>query len=116
MRASSLAEFYDCIKQAPLGSIYYHFYEARKRNNDKEKDDFSSWLIEELDEKEKVQMKHVGWKSGSLFGIFMWLSGPLIMNLDYPNGLIAPKVLFFGLMCGLTFGLLIQLLAKARQK
>lgn len=52
MRASSLAEFYDCIKQAPLGSIYYHFYEARKRNNDKEKDDFSSWLIEELYEKE----------------------------------------------------------------
>ena len=72
--------------------------------------------VEELDEKEKVQMKHLGWKSGSLFGIFMWLSGPLIMNLDYPNGLIAPKVLFFGLMCGLTFGLLIQLLAKARQK
>ena len=50
MSASNLDEFYDCIKQAPLGSIYYHFYESRKRNNDKEKDDFSSWLKEELGE------------------------------------------------------------------
>ena len=72
--------------------------------------------IEELDEKEKVQMKHLGWKSGFLFGFFMWLSGPLVLDLDYPNGLIAPKVLFFGLMCGLTFGPLMQLVAKMRQK
>ena len=50
MSASNLAEFYKCIKQAPLGSIYYHFYESRKRNNNKEKDDFSSWLREELAE------------------------------------------------------------------
>ena len=72
--------------------------------------------VEELDEKEKVQMKHLGWKSGFLFGFFMWLSGPLVLDLDYPNGLIAPKVLFFGLMCGLTFGPLMQLVAKMRQK
>lgn len=50
MNASSLNEFYNGIRQAPLGSIYYHFYEARKRNNNKEKDDFSSWLREELGE------------------------------------------------------------------
>ena len=72
--------------------------------------------VEELDEKEKVQMKHLGWKSGFLFGFFMWLSGPLVLDLDYPNGLIAPNVLFFGLMCGLTFGPLMQLVAKMRQK
>ena len=72
--------------------------------------------VEELDEKEKVQMKHVGWKAGFFFGFFMWLSGPLVMDLDYPNGLIAPKVLFFGLLCSLTFGPLMQLIAKMRQK
>ena len=72
--------------------------------------------VEELDEKEKVQMKHLGWKSGFLFGFFMWLSGPLIMNLDYQNKKIEPKVLFFGLICGLTFGLLIQLLEKKKKK
>ena len=72
--------------------------------------------VEELDEKEKGQMKHLGWKAGFFFGFFMWLSGPLVMDLDYPNGLIAPKVLFFGLLCGLTFGPLMQLIAKMRQK
>ena len=72
--------------------------------------------VEELDEKEKGQMKHLGWKAGFFFGFFMWLSGPLVMDLDYPNGLIAPKVLFFGLLCSLTFGPLMQLIAKMRQK
>jgi hypothetical protein len=52
MHADNLTGFYNCMKKAPLGSIYYHFYESRKRNKNKAKDDFSTWLREELDENE----------------------------------------------------------------
>jgi len=52
LQAKNLPGFYACIKEAPLGSIYYHFYEARKINKNKNKDDFSVWLKEELDEVE----------------------------------------------------------------
>ncbi|CQR25797.1 membrane protein [Streptococcus varani] len=71
--------------------------------------------VEELDEKEKKQLQHVGLKSGLLFGISMWLFGPLLLQLSYPAGLFAIKTILFGVFNGLMFGVCIQVVNKARQ-
>lgn len=71
--------------------------------------------VEELDEKEKKQLQHVGLKSGLLFGISMWLFGPLLLQLSYPAGLFAIKTILFGLFNGLMFGVCMQVVNKARQ-
>jgi hypothetical protein len=51
MRARNLAEFLMAIKYVDSGSIYYHFYEARKRLG-ATVDDFTAWLEGALDKKE----------------------------------------------------------------
>jgi hypothetical protein len=50
MRARNLAEFLMAIKYVDGGSIYYHFYEARKRLG-ATVDDFTAWLEGALDKK-----------------------------------------------------------------
>jgi len=47
IRASNLAELYSAIKYVDAGSIYYHFYEARRRGGGPA-DDFSTWIEKAL--------------------------------------------------------------------
>jgi len=47
--ASSLQEFREAMDIIPDSSLYFHFYEERKRNKDKEHDDFSIWIEENFD-------------------------------------------------------------------
>lgn len=49
--AANLAEFADAIKKVTIHSIYFHMFEARLRL-EKEKNDFSNWLWNELNEVE----------------------------------------------------------------
>lgn len=50
LKAKNLAEFLIAIKFVDIGSIYYHFYEARMRVGDGI-DDFSKWIEESLEKK-----------------------------------------------------------------
>jgi hypothetical protein len=50
LKAKNLAEFLMAIKFVDIGSIYYHFYEARMRVGDGI-DDFSKWIEESLEKK-----------------------------------------------------------------
>jgi hypothetical protein len=50
-QARDLKTFVDCIKKVGAHSIYHHIFEARMRL-DKGQNDFSNWLITELDERE----------------------------------------------------------------
>jgi hypothetical protein len=52
--ARNLAEFSAAIKYVDAGSIYYHFYEARRRLGGLT-DDFSQWLEEALSKKELAE-------------------------------------------------------------
>jgi len=45
IRAKNLAEFLTAVKYIDIGSIYYHFFEARTRLGG-ETDDFSKWILE----------------------------------------------------------------------
>lgn len=92
--------------------LFLYFVVATKQNVDI----VQTIDVEELDEKEKVQLKQVGWKSGLFFGLIMWFFGPLVLDMRYIDGLFTPKILMFGCLCGLMFGLLMHLLVKARQK
>ncbi len=51
IRVKNLAEFLMAIKFVDVGSIYYHFYEARMRVGNGI-DDFSKWIEESLQKKE----------------------------------------------------------------
>lgn len=44
--ASNLSQFKECILKVSANSIYYHFFEARRRNKNKASDDFTLWLKE----------------------------------------------------------------------
>jgi len=41
---SNLAEFKKALGAIPETSLYYHFYEARKRHKERRSDDFSVWI------------------------------------------------------------------------
>ena len=47
IRAKNLAEFATAMKYIDIGSIYYHFFEARTRLGG-ETDDFSKWILDNL--------------------------------------------------------------------
>lgn len=47
IRVRNLAEFFIAMQHVDLGSIYYHFYEARIRVRDRV-DDFSRWMQDSL--------------------------------------------------------------------
>jgi hypothetical protein len=55
--AWTLAELRSGIAEIPLSSLYYHFHEARLRGEDDE-DDFSRWLIDELDREDLARRLH----------------------------------------------------------
>ncbi len=44
LSATSIAQFRDALAAIPETSLYYHFYEARKRHKEKRSDDFSVWI------------------------------------------------------------------------
>ncbi len=44
LSASTMAQFVKCLASIPETSLYYHFYEARKRHKEKKSDDFSVWI------------------------------------------------------------------------
>lgn len=44
IKASNLAELRRSLDMIPNSSLYFHFYEERKRNKEKEHDDFSYWI------------------------------------------------------------------------
>jgi len=44
IEANSIEEFREAMDILPDSSLYFHFYEERKRNKDKQHDDFSIWL------------------------------------------------------------------------
>lgn len=46
---SSLQELKKTLNIIPESSLYFHFYEARKRKKEKEHDDFSIWIEEHFD-------------------------------------------------------------------
>ncbi|HLA38015.1 MAG TPA: DUF5752 family protein [Candidatus Brocadiales bacterium] len=52
--ASSLKEFYEVMQRISVHSIYYHMFEARLRLK-RQTNDFSSWLEEQLGEKELAE-------------------------------------------------------------
>jgi hypothetical protein len=47
LRAQNLAEFLMAVKHVDASSLYYHFYDSRKRQEGG-KDDFSQWFEQEL--------------------------------------------------------------------
>jgi len=44
LSAANLAQFRKALALIPETSLYYHFYEARKRHKEKRSDDFSMWI------------------------------------------------------------------------
>lgn len=56
--ANNLAEFKECLSQAPIASIYYHMFEAPLRLH-QDSSDFSLWLRDSLGEK-KLAKKIMG--------------------------------------------------------
>lgn len=46
---STIEEFKEALSQIPDSSLYYHFYEARKRHKAKQSDDFSVWIEANFD-------------------------------------------------------------------
>ena len=48
-RAHTLREFCDSLSQVGLDSVYYHFFEARLRLEEKGVDDFSYWIETNFD-------------------------------------------------------------------
>ena len=44
IEAETMAQFRNALKIIPDTSLYYHFYEARKRHKEKLHDDFSVWI------------------------------------------------------------------------
>ena len=62
---------------------------------------------EELTEKEKKQLKHVGLKSGLFFGVFMFLGMPLIQLLvnhkDYLTELFSVRNILSGIFEAILF-------------
>jgi hypothetical protein len=49
LETNSLKGFRKALNIIPDSSLYFHFYEARKRMKEKENDDFSIWLYENFD-------------------------------------------------------------------
>lgn len=49
INAGALQEFREAMDIIPDSSLYFHFYEERKRNKDKEHDDFSIWIENNFD-------------------------------------------------------------------
>jgi hypothetical protein len=48
VECSDLAGFAGALRQVPNGSLYFHFYEARRRLGDRHRDDFSAWIEQRL--------------------------------------------------------------------
>ena len=75
---------------------------------------------EELTEKEKKQLKHVGLKSGLFFGVFMFLGMPLIQLLvnhkDYLTELFSVRNILSGIFEAVLFGAIMQGWVNARIK
>lgn len=75
---------------------------------------------EELTEKEKKQLKHVGLKSGLFFGVFMFLGMPLIQLLvnhkDYLTELFSVRNILSGIFEAILFGAIMQGFVNARIK
>ena len=67
---------------------------------------------EELTEKEKKQLKHVGLKSGLYFGISMFLGMPLVHflvdNKDYLTELFSIRNMLSGIFEAILFGAIMQ--------
>ncbi|MHB8280068.1 MAG: DUF5752 family protein [Candidatus Humimicrobiaceae bacterium] len=53
--ASNLNQFKEGILKVSTNSIYYHFFEARRRNKNKMSDDFTLWLKENSCEEEIIK-------------------------------------------------------------
>lgn len=72
---------------------------------------------EELTEKEKKQLKHVGLKSGLCFGISMFLGMPLVHflvdNKDYLTELFSIHNMLSGIFEAILFGAIMQGLVNA---
>ena len=72
---------------------------------------------EELTEKEKKQLKHVGLKSGLCFGISMFLGMPLVHflvdNKDYLTELFSIRNMLSGIFEAIFFGAIMQGLVNA---
>ena len=75
---------------------------------------------EELTEKEKKQLNHVGLKSGLFFGVFMFLGMPLIQLLvnhkDYLTELFSVRNILSGIFEAILFGAIMQRFVNARIK
>ena len=75
---------------------------------------------EELTEKEKKQLKHVGLKSGLCFGISMFLGMPLVHflvdNKDYLTELFSVRNILSGIFDAILFGAIMQGWVNARIK
>jgi hypothetical protein len=54
LECTDLAGFAKTLKHMPNGSLYFHFYEARLRLGDRDRDDFSVWIEENLNHPELV--------------------------------------------------------------
>lgn len=52
---ASLKEFRKALDIIPESSLYFHFYEARKRKKEKEHDDFSIWIEENFNNNNLVK-------------------------------------------------------------
>ena len=55
IKAGSLQEFREAMDIIPDSSLYFHFYEERKINKDKEHDDFSIWIEDNFKSKSVVE-------------------------------------------------------------
>jgi len=53
--AGSIQEFRNAMEIIPDSSLYFHFYEERKRKKDKEHDDFSIWIEENFNKSSLVK-------------------------------------------------------------
>ncbi|MCJ7666405.1 MAG: DUF5752 family protein, partial [Actinobacteria bacterium] len=55
IETSSLKGFRKAMDIIPNSSLYFHFYEARKKKKEKEHDDFSIWIEENFNKKTLVK-------------------------------------------------------------
>ena len=55
IEAFSISEFREAMDIIPDSSLYFHFYEERKRHKGKESDDFSIWIEENFNAEDLVE-------------------------------------------------------------
>ena len=55
IEVSTLQELKEALKKISENSIYFHFYEARKRHKNKMLDDFSNWIEDNFQEDDLVK-------------------------------------------------------------